>query len=118
MFTVVSDNTVVFLNVPFAEANRLAKVERALGSKVVVRRTTQADVDANDAHLAEVSALLSRGWDSIHESNREFEDEAARDQLDSDAMDSIEHILSQRTRSTMTSTGWVRNNVAYGATML
>lgn len=111
MFTVVSDNAVVFLNVPFAEANELAKVERALGSKVVVRRTTQADIDANDAHLAEVSALLNRGWDSIHESNREFEDEAALDQLD------IEHIVFARSHSTMTN-GWVRNNVAYGATML
>lgn len=83
MFTVVSDNVVAFLNVPFAEANRLAKVERALGSKVVVRRTTQADIDANDARLI-----------------------------------TIEHILSQRTHSAVTSTGWVRNNVVYGATML
>ena len=47
-FSVVSDHVVAFILLPFDEAQEVALIERAMGSKVTVRRTTPADIQADD----------------------------------------------------------------------
>ena len=60
-FSVVSDHEVVFLGLGFDEANDVALIERAMGSKVMVRRTTTDDIQANN----KACQLAGTLWNNI-----------------------------------------------------
>jgi hypothetical protein len=96
MFTVVINKVVEYCLLPFDRANAIAKDMRRKGYIVVVRRTTDADLEAEERELRNRAM-----WDKHEAQVKRILDDVAK-----------------HGHSTMTTNGWVRNNVAYGATML
>lgn len=93
MFTVVINKVVEYCLLSFDRANAIAKDMRCKGYSVVVRRTTDADLEAEERELRNRAM-----WEA--------------------QVTRILNDVAQHGHSTMTANGWVRNNVAYGATML